>query len=228
LVGYYEPLMILVTDIEGTTTPIAFVKDILFPYAQKHLPDFVRAHAGNPEVADALTGVRAALAKPEASVQECMELLENWMRHDVKATPLKTLQGLVWEDGYRRGNFVAPVYADVVPLLERSRAKRVPVYVYSSGSIAAQKLLFSHTDKGNLLGYFKDYFDTTSGLKTEVSSFQKIAAVLGVLNLQDILFLSDSAAEVMAARKAGWKAIQVFRDGSATGDGITSFESILS
>jgi enolase-phosphatase E1 len=209
----YEPPMILVTDIEGTTTPITFVKDVLFPYAQKYLPDFVRIHAETPAVAGALAEVRA--------------MLDDQMRRDVKATPLKTLQGLVWEEGYRCGNFLAPIYADVLPLLERARAKNVPVYVYSSGSIAAQKLLFSYTDKGNLMEYFKDYFDTTSGLKTDASSYKRIAAVLGVVNFQDILFLSDSIAEVAAARDAGWKALQVFRDGLATSDGITSFEGVL-
>jgi enolase-phosphatase E1 len=223
----YEPPMILVTDIEGTTTPITFVKDVLFPYAQKYLPDFVRIHAETPAVAGALAEVRAMLDNPNASLSECVDILDDQMRRDVKATPLKTLQGLVWEEGYRCGNFLAPIYADVLPLLERARAKNVPVYVYSSGSIAAQKLLFSYTDKGNLMEYFKDYFDTTSGLKTDASSYKRIAAVLGVVNLQDILFLSDSIAEVAAARDAGWKALQVFRDGLATSDGITSFEGVL-
>ena len=130
----------IVTDIEGTTTPIAFVRDELFPYARAHLEAFLQAHGTDPAVVEALSHV-AALA-PD---QDAVAALRDWMDADAKVTPLKTLQGLIWHDGYARGDVRGRLYADVPRVLRRWHADGQKLYVYSSGSTGAQKLLFSHT-----------------------------------------------------------------------------------
>ncbi len=195
----------IVTDIEGTTTDIDFVHKVLFPYASKELPLFVRQHHLHPDVVRALQAVREeAGMTPHADVEDCITVLQAWAEADRKISPLKAIQGMIWQEGYARGIFTAHIYEDVLPALRHWHAADVDLYVYSSGSIQAQKLLFGHTSAGDITGLFNGYFDTTIGGKTEVSSYEKIADHLN-LAAQDILFLSDMPKELLAARKAGWQ-----------------------
>ena len=192
----------VVTDIEGTTSSISFVKDVLFPYARKRLPAFVVTHTDNPEVQHWLHEAARADGLVSASQQEIIDLLLCWIDEDRKATPLKALQGLIWEEGYRSGEFRSHIYPDVAENLQKWKKQQIALYVYSSGSVAAQKLLFSHSDAGDLTPLFSGYFDTEIGAKREVDSYRRIAAAIG-LRADEILFLSDIVEELDAARAAG-------------------------
>lgn len=155
----------ILTDIEGTTSAVSFVFDVLFPYAARHLPDFVREHAGEPEVAAQLAAVRAESGEADADVERAIAILLQWIAEDRKATPLKALQGMVWAQGYRDGQLKGHVYPDAVQALREWKARGLDLYVYSSGSIQAQKLIFGCSEAGDLGPLFSGYFDTTSGPK---------------------------------------------------------------
>lgn len=202
---------ILVTDIEGTTTRIAFVKDVLFPYARRALPDFVRARGRHPEVRRWLDAVDHELAPGGGAGDEAIvAALQRWIDEDRKHTALKALQGLVWADGYRDGAFTAHVYPDAAEALRRWRARGRTLAVYSSGSVAAQKLLFAHSDAGDLTPLFSAYFDTQVGAKREPSSYARIASELRA-SPDGVLFLSDVVEELDAAREAGLRTVLVDR-----------------
>jgi len=202
----------IVTDIEGTTSSISFVKDVLFPYAHRHLPEFVATHAADPEVKRLLQAV-AEECGSDLSDEQCVAVLLQWVAEDRKATPLKALQGLIWEAGYRRGDFQGHIYPDAVAKLQAWHALGMRLYVYSSGSVHAQKLLFAHTAYGDLTPLFAGYFDTRIGNKAEVSSYRAISEAVG-LAPGEILFLSDIAAELDAARAAGLQTCQLLRPGA--------------
>ncbi len=206
----------IVTDIEGTTSSIAFVADVLFPYARKRLVDFV---ARNP---DAARPILAEVAEMDDG--DPVTTLLSWIDEDRKATPLKTLQGMIWAEGYADGTLTGHVYRDAAAALRRWHARGIRLYVYSSGSVAAQKLIFGHSNEGDLTPLFSGYFDTTTGPKREPASYRAIADAAG-LAAADMLFLSDAPAEVAAARAAGMAALLVDRDGG-TGD-VASFETVL-
>lgn len=201
----------IVTDIEGTTTSISFVYDVLFPYARAHLADFVRGHAGDGQVVTYLNDVRVEVGA-ELDLEGVIAQLQQWMAEDRKVTPLKALQGLVWEAGYRNGDFTGHVYADVYTNLQAWHAQGITLAVYSSGSVKAQKLLFEHSDYGDLTPLFSAYFDTTIGPKTESMSYQQIVGVLK-LTASEILFLSDVDKELAAATQAGMQTCWLVRDG---------------
>ncbi|MDQ3336768.1 MAG: acireductone synthase [Myxococcota bacterium] len=196
----------IVTDIEGTTTPITFVKDVLFPYAAAHLPAWIAAHPDEPAVA----ALEAHRAEGDRDVVATALRL---IAEDKKVTPLKTLQGFVWEAGYAAGELIAPVYDDVAPALRAWHSAGVRLAVYSSGSVHAQRLLFGHTTAGDLSTLFEAWFDTTTGAKGDAASYARIAEALA-LPPGDIAFLSDAPAELAAARDAGLQAIGVARDGA--------------
>lgn len=191
----------VVTDIEGTTSSLSFVKDVLFPYARAHMHRFVLDNHERPEVNAALEDVRREMQRPEASLEELIACLHEWIDQDKKATPLKTLQGMLWEQGYREGSFRGHVYPDAAQKLQEWHAAGIRLYVYSSGSVQAQKLLFAHTDYGDLTPLFSGYFDTTTGHKREIESYRKIARAIG-LPPERILFLSDVREELEAAETA--------------------------
>jgi enolase-phosphatase E1 len=200
----------VVTDIEGTTTRISFVHDVLFPYARARLPDFLAARVAEPEIAAVLAEVRdLAPGAPELAT------LLAWMDADAKITPLKTLQGLIWGEGYKSGALHGELYADVAPSLRAWWVGGVRLYVYSSGSEAAQKLLFRHTQEGDLTGLFTGFFDTRVGVKREPASYASIAAA-AALPGAEMLFLSDVGAELDAAAAAGWRTCQLLRPQDAT------------
>ncbi|HZP67191.1 MAG TPA: acireductone synthase [Rudaea sp.] len=200
----------VVTDIEGTTSSISFVKDVLFPYARKRLPAFVVTHADRPEVRHWLHETAKEAGFVSAEQHEIIELLQRWIDEDRKATPLKALQGMIWEEGYASGAFRAHVYPEVAQKLEEWKKQGVDLYVYSSGSVEAQKLFFGHCEAGDLTPLFSGYFDTETGPKRDAESYRRIAAAIGV-PAGDALFLSDVVEELDAARAAGFRTTLVAR-----------------
>ncbi len=206
------PITAILTDIEGTTSAVSFVFDTLFPYAAEHLPAFVRAHGEEPEVARELGAVRDACGEPDASRERLIEVLLGWIAEDRKATPLKALQGMVWAEGYAAGRLKGHVYPDAVDALRRWKADGYHLYVYSSGSIQAQRLIFGCSEAGDLGPLFSGYFDTTSGPKRDAASYRRIAETLG-LPPSALLFLSDVVEELDAARAAGLRTCGLARQG---------------
>lgn len=200
----------IVTDIEGTTSSISFVHDVLFPYAAERLAEYVRDH--EPELSGILGQVRDMEGDPGLSTEALIQVMLGWIREDKKATPLKALQGLIWEAGYKDGAFRGHIYDDAAEALRVWHGKGIRLYVYSSGSVPAQKLLFGHSERGDLTPLFSGYFDTTTGPKLEALSYRKIAGNIGFA-ASDILFLSDHPGEIDAAREAGLQAILVDREG---------------
>jgi len=204
----------IVTDIEGTTSSISFVHDVLFPYARTRMREFVLANAQRPEVAAQLDAVRESMGGTpdlEAVVQQLLA----WIDTDKKLTPLKALQGMIWAQGYTDGDFHGHIYADACEKLRSWHAQGIALYVYSSGSVQAQKLLFGHTRYGDLTPLFSGYFDTTIGGKLEADSYRRIIDELGLAAGQ-ILFLSDMVAELDAARSAGMLTCCLARDDGET------------
>lgn len=191
----------IVTDIEGTTSSLSFVKEVLFPYAARHLPGFVRAQGQRPEVRQLLDEARA-LAGGALDDEQLVAMLLRWIQEDRKLGPLKALQGLIWEEGYRQGDFQGHVYEDAVRGLREWHARGIRLYVYSSGSVRAQQLLFGHTRFGDLTPLFRGYFDTGMGGKKETASYAAIVRELG-LPAAEVLFLSDVREELDAAAAAG-------------------------
>ena len=202
----------ILTDIEGTTSAVSFVFDVLFPYAAEHLPDFVRQNAGRADVAEQLAAVRRDSHEPDADVERVITILLGWIAEDRKATPLKALQGMVWEQGYQAGQLKGHVYPDAVQALKDWHQQGYRLFVYSSGSIQAQKLIFGCSEAGDLSPLFSGYFDTTSGPKREAQSYQRISEAMGIAP-GEILFLSDIVQELDAARDAGMATCGLAREG---------------
>jgi enolase-phosphatase E1 len=192
----------VVTDIEGTTSSLAFVKDVLFPYARRAIPDYVREHE------DQLAALRN-----EIGTADMVGTLLQWMDEDRKITPLKRLQGMIWKVGYESGELHSHVYDDAVRGLRQWHASGMRLCVYSSGSIEAQKLLFAHTTHGDLSPLFSGYFDTTTGPKLETASYASIANSLE-LPPGSIVFLSDHTGETRAAADAGMRTVVLAREGA--------------
>jgi enolase-phosphatase E1 len=201
----------VVTDIEGTTSSLSFVKDVLFPFARRRMAGFVQERAGDPAVRRLLADTAQAAGRPLRDDEAVLQLLA-WMDEDRKATPLKALQGLIWEEGYRSGAFVAHVYEDAVRRLREWRERGLGLYVYSSGSVHAQQLLFGHTAHGDLTPLFAGWFDTRIGAKQEAESYRRIADAIG-LAPEAILFLSDVTAELDAAAAVGLATCLLVREG---------------
>lgn len=200
----------IITDIEGTTSSISFVKDVLFSYAAQKLPDYVRANCRVPAVQEQLRATAKESGIAEADTEALIAQLLQWMREDKKITPLKALQGMIWQHGYEQGAYKAHVYPDAVASLRAWHAQGLKLFVYSSGSIFAQKLFFKYSEAGDLTPLFSNYFDTTSGAKQEVDSYRKITASIG-LPANELVFLSDIGAELDAARTAGLNTVWLVR-----------------
>ncbi len=217
----------ILTDIEGTTSSITFVHDVLFPYAAAHLEAYVRAH--ETEIGAILDEVRSLENNPGLDTGQIIAVLQGWIAEDKKITPLKSLQGLIWADGYKAGAFKGHVYDDAAQALRDWHGQGLKLYVYSSGSVAAQKLIFGYSEFGDLTPLFSGYFDTTTGPKLEAASYTKIAETIG-LPPQDILFLSDNLKEIKAAQEAGMDVMALNRDGNSANDiypTVTDFKTIL-
>lgn len=209
----------ILMDIEGTTTSVAFVFETLFPFFVKHFREVLPKHGDQDEIKRQIQSVKSTVLEEEGktiSDEEAMQQLEDWVRNDRKHTALKALQGIVWRTGYENGELKSHIYEDVPPTLETWKTNSIHMGIYSSGSIAAQKLLYANTDFGDLTTYLSHHFDTTSGHKREEHSYRNIAEQIG-LNPGKILFLSDAIAELDAARSAGMDTIHVVRPGTEIG-----------
>jgi len=206
----------VLTDIEGTTSSIAFVHDVLFPYARVRLASYVRGHAG--ALSDILASVRheaqADDLAEDLDVDGCIAVLEAWQDADRKLAPLKDLQGRIWREGYESRVFTGHVYPDAAASLRRWHAAGLCLNVYSSGSVDAQNLLFRHSDAGDLTPLFTGYFDTAVGAKRAAASYRAIAEKIGC-GPGEILFLSDIIEELDAADAAGLHVTLLVRDGAA-------------
>ncbi len=199
----------ILTDIEGTTSSISFVKDVLFPYARKALPRFVAEHGSEPEVRrwlDQVATENGGLCDDRMIV----EVLQGWIDEDRKHTALKALQGLIWQAGYGSGDYAAHFYQDAAVQLRAWHAAGHPLYVYSSGSVPAQKLFFGYSAAGDLTPLVSGYFDTEIGGKREARSYARIAEAIGRAPA-DIVFLSDVVQELDAARETGLQTVLIDR-----------------
>ena len=213
----------IVTDIEGTTSSISFVKDVLFPYARKQIPAFVRKN--EKQVIGLLDEVRAFEKNPKLSTDEVIATLQRWIDEDQKITPLKVLQGMIWQTGYAAGDFKGHIYDDALEGLQRWHAAGIKLYVYSSGSVPAQKLLFGYTPRGDLTPLLSGYFDTATGPKLEAESYRKIASQINA-SPNTILFLSDNPQEINAATEAGMETILVDRENNSP-NSVKNFDQII-
>jgi len=203
----------IVTDIEGTTSSIDFVHQSLFPYARAHLREFLRSHAGEPAVVEQLEET-ARLEGRQLTVETAADVLERWIDEDRKITPLKALQGMIWAQGYAAGELRGHVYPDTAPHLRRWHGQGRRLYIYSSGSVEAQQLIFGHSDAGDLRPLFSGYFDTRIGGKREEASYRNILKDIGLAG-DEVLFLSDVGEELDAAGAAGLHTCQLIRDDKA-------------
>lgn len=235
----------ILLDIEGTTCPVSFVAETLFPYAAEQLESFLRSHAGDGAVQELLIGVEEAWSKdgdPEAtmlrqtfaldvqamadgpSLEATSAYLQLLIQQDRKLTALKELQGLIWEAGYTDGSLVAPLYSDVAAALRRWHEQKLVLAVYSSGSIGAQQLLYRYSVNGDLSPLFSYWFDTRTGPKQESGSYEAIAQRMGVA-CEHVLFISDAWAECQAANTCGMRVLFSDRPGNPE-HGAGSFEKI--
>ena len=220
----------ILLDIEGTTTPIAFVHDVLFSYAREHAGEFLRANAEKEEVRADIALLSDEHAddvskglNPPPLVADYVEWL---IALDRKSTGLKSLQGKIWRQGYEEGSLQSQVFADVAPAFERWHARGSTINIFSSGSVLAQKLLFAHTEAGDLTHFIDEYFDTNVGKKAEAESYRRISKQMK-LPPQNILFISDVIAELNAAHDAGMKAWLSIRPGNTPQDNLNSYPVIL-
>ena len=219
----------IVTDIEGTTSSIDFVHQVLFPYSTKALPEYVRQHAQEDEIAVIIDRVKQEIDRLDANLELVIATLLNWIEEDKKITPLKTLQGFIWEDGFKNNHFQGHLYEDAYRNLVQWYKLGIKLYVFSSGSVKAQKLLFGHSQYGDLTYLFEGYFDTNIGNKKEVTAYQNIAQAIE-LPPQEILFLSDVIAELDAAAGAGYHTLLLDRQNNIANsnghDVVTIFDDI--
>jgi enolase-phosphatase E1 len=221
------PADTILLDIEGTTTPVSFVYQALFPYARKHVKEFLARNLSSEEVRSELVSLReehaSALRRglnvpplvehPQDALLESLTTYIHWlMDADSKSTPLKSLQGKVWEEGYRTGELRGEVFEDVLPAFGRWRRRGIDISIFSSGSVNAQKLLFSHAAGGDLTPFITAYFDTTIGAKKDPSSYSRIASALSRQPAR-ILFISDTVSELDAAHASGMQTLLCLRPG---------------
>lgn len=213
------PARSILLDVEGTTTPIAFVRDVLFPFARSNAASFLAVHRHEPDVRADLARLAEERAReledgaPPGESGDPLPYLFWLMDRDRKSTSLKDLQGRIWRDGYESGALVADVYPDVAPALARFRDAGIDVSIFSSGSVLAQRLLFAHTTAGNLRPMLRAFFDTTTGGKKEAESYARIAAALGRAP-EEVLFVSDVEEELDAAARAGMDVALCVRPGT--------------
>ena len=218
----------VLTDIEGTTSTIAFVKEVLFPYADERLDGFVAAHRTDPAVAQAmLDAAREAGEPPDADDATVLAHLHRWIAEDRKSTPLKALQGVIWREGYEKTGLRGHLYDDAAAALRAWHASGIALYVYSSGSVEAQKVLLGHSDHGDFRPLISGYFDTTTGAKRERASYETIARAVA-LPAPEIVFLSDVDAELDAARDAGMQTVRLMRPLDTPPGATTTHASVSS
>ncbi len=220
----------VVLDVEGTTSSARHVYEHLFPYSYRLLPSWVAARGDDPRVVEALREAATIAGRPDAPRHEVIAVLRDWIEQDLKITPLKTIQGLMWQDGLAAGALTSHVYDDVPPALQEWTRRGLTVHIFSSGSVAAQRAWFRYSTHGDLSRYLTGFFDTANaGGKRSPDSYRAITRVIGVPPAATV-FLSDVTAELDAARSAGWHTVAVRRDDapSLAGDHltITTFEEL--
>lgn len=222
----------ILLDIEGTTTPIAFVHEVLFSYARAHAREFLGNNQDSNEVRADVALLREEHAADVSNNLQPPESIADYIGwlidRDRKSTGLKSLQGKIWRQGYLDGSLRSQVFADVAPAFERWRAAGLKISIFSSGSVLAQQLLFAHTDAGDLTKFIDDYFDTNVGKKGEAESYRKIAGAMD-LKTGEILFISDVVAELEAAKEAGMDTLLSIRPGNSPQEWpqvIRSFDEI--
>ncbi len=206
----------ILMDVEGTTSSIDFVRQVLFPYAAKHLENYVLKHQGEEKVVEQLGAVQKTLDEEQTGLSglaEQIQALLKWIKEDRKHTALKAIQGMIWKSGFESGAYQAHVYPEVAAHILSWKEKGYQLGIYSSGSIQAQKLFFGYTEAGNLLPALGEHFDTTSGHKRETSAYQNISQALK-RTPETILFLSDVPEELYAAKEAGYQVCQLVRPGT--------------
>lgn len=210
---HVEPVSVIVMDIEGTTSSARHVYDVLFPYARAAMATWVEQHGDEPVTREAIAEVAEQLGVELTDTAPIVAQLVQWIDDDVKAAPLKTLQGLIWQEGYARGELTSHMFDDVPPTLRTWHTAGIPLVIYSSGSVAAQKALFANAPDGDLDSLIDANFDiTTAGPKREQASYVRIAQALNA-KPEKLLFLSDIQEELDAARAAGWQVVGVLREG---------------
>lgn len=221
----------ILTDIEGTTSSISFVAEELFPYFRENISDLL-ALKDRLVVKEAFEET-VELAKSEdgeilTTDEQIIDKLYQWSVEDRKITPLKTLQGVLWDAGYRDGELKGHVYPEVAANLKSWKEQGINLGVFSSGSVPAQKLIFGYSIAGDLTPYFSYYFDTNTGGKREAATYAKIAKELN-LNPSEILFLSDIEEELLAAESTGYQTVQLARDGMSPSwkQFVTSFDELI-
>jgi enolase-phosphatase E1 len=207
------PLRTVVLDIEGTTSATAFLVQRLYPYSSARFPAWIEDHRDDPDIARAADQVRDLIGEPSAGTDRIVQALRDWLAADEKVTALKTVQGKIWQHGFASGELVAHFYPDVIPALRAWKAAGHDLYVFSSGSVTAQRSWFSHTPDGDLRPLLSGHFDTeNAGPKRSAGSYRAIVAASGADPTRTV-FLSDVLAELDAAREAGWHTVGVRRPG---------------
>jgi len=223
----------ILLDVEGTTSSISFVYDVLFEHARREVGAFLAAHRLDADVLQLAAAVCAAAGRPaEAAViaadpSAATTAVIDLMNRDVKLTPLKTLQGRIWRSGYESGSLRSHVFDDVPPALARWADSGLDVRIYSSGSVEAQRLFFAHTAHGDLTGFLRGHYDTTTGAKRDPKSYEAIAADIGCPPRR-VLFASDVGEELDAAGAAGMATVLVRRPGNREPGGIQAYAEICS
>jgi enolase-phosphatase E1 len=214
---------LIVLDIEGTVSPVTFVKNVLFPYAFHRLDDYLSRNAPRADVQRILLETRWMYQQERGfwpDMQETIVTLGAWSKQDRKAPPLKRLQGLIWEEGFAKGILKAPLYPDVAPTLRKWHKAGIQLSVFSSGSVHAQQQFFGHSTEGDLRPLMSGWADTeTAGPKRVAASYSRIAEQMRLAPHQ-VFFFSDIAEEVAAALEAGWRAAQVVRPGTEATPGL--------
>ncbi|MGH7997872.1 MAG: acireductone synthase [Brasilonema sp.] len=221
---YSDTADVILLDIEGTTTPVEYVFEVLFPFARDHVADFLTTHQQSAPVQTDLqwlrqeyeTDLAQGLSVPDwdfTEVTAAVPYIQHLIAIDRKSTGLKSLQGKIWEQGYRNGTLRSQIFADVKPAFERWTTAGKKLFIFSSGSIQAQQLLFRYSEVGDLTGFISGYFDTQTGSKREAQSYRNIAETIGVA-LEKILFISDVTAELKAAQVAGMQTLFSIRPGN--------------
>lgn len=203
----------ILMDIEGTTTSISFVHDVLFPFSSKRIPSFIEENSDNNTVKSLLEETKQTILAEEktvASEQEIIEKLLFWIKTDRKHPALKALQGMIWDEGYKSGELKGHIYPDVPKAFEIWKQQGITLGIYSSGSIEAQKALYKNSIFGDLHTFISNNFDTSSGHKREEKSYSNICQSLNIAP-SEILFLSDINEELDAAKKTGLNTIQLVR-----------------
>lgn len=204
----------IVVDIEGTTSATGFITEQLYPYSREHFSRWLDEHADEPATARAIAGVRDLIGEPDADTKRIEAALNGWLDRDEKVTPLKALQGLIWAEGFASGDLTSHFYPDAIPALRAWHAAGHRLYIFSSGSVAAQRAWFGSSPQGSLLPLFEGHFDTeNAGPKKVADSYRSIAEQIGEPDPKRLVFLSDLVEELDAARAAGWWTIGVRRPG---------------